>query len=200
MNRKTLLLWTILCLAGAAPASWSQTPATFFGMNTGRVNASLPWPSVPLGTIRLWNTGTNWNDLEPSRDTYDWSNLDHYIGLAQSHDVDLLYTFGGTAQWAASGASSQCKYNTGSCYPPTNIQDWDNFVTAVVAHSAGRIKYWEIWNEANLPPYWTGDIPTLIVMAQHAYKIIKTADPTFQVLCPSSAGAALVVKDYLNSY
>lgn len=200
MNRKTILLWTILGLVGVAPASWSQTPPTFFGMNTGRVTASQPWPSVPLGTIRLWNTGTTWNDLEPSRNVYDWTNLDYYIGLAEAHNADLLYTFGGTAQWAAAGSSSQCKFNSGSCYPPTNIQDWDNFVTALVAHSAGRIKHWEMWNEANLPPYWTGDIPTLVLLAQHAYRIIKAADPNSQVLCPSSSGAALIVEDFLNSY
>src|SRR5262249_18919288 len=93
-----------------------------------------------------------------------------------------------------------CGYGPGSCYPPSNIQDWDNFVTALVAHSAGRIKYWELWNEANLPEFWTGDVPTLVAMAQHAYSIIKAADPSATVLCPSSAGFAKDTGDFLNAY
>jgi hypothetical protein len=117
--------------------------------------------------------GTSWNDLEPSKGVYSWSILDGYLALAQKHNVDALYTFGQTAEWAASGSSSQCVYGPGSCFPPLNIQDWDDFVTAVVAHSAGKIKYWVIWNETNYTRFWMGNLPTLVTMAQHAYKIIQ---------------------------
>jgi hypothetical protein len=122
------------------------------------------------------------------------------LALAQANNVDVLYTFGATPDWAASGSGPQCPYSPGSCYPPADVQDWDNFVTALVAHSAGRIKYWELWNEPNLDAFWTGDLPTLVLLAQHAYRIIKTADPTSVVLSPSATGAATDLANFLNAY
>jgi hypothetical protein len=153
-----------------------------------------------MGSIRLWDTYTSWSDLEPEKGGYTWSNLDAYLALSQSNNVDVLYTFGGTPYWAASGSGPQCANSPGSCYPPAKIQDWDNFVSALVDHSAGRIKYWELWNEANLAAFWTGDMPTLVLMAQHAYKIIKAADPSSVILCPSSTGAATDLGNFINAY
>jgi polysaccharide biosynthesis protein PslG len=198
---KLILSSLLLCIVIIICPVHSQTPPTFFGMDIhpGVLN-SQPWPSVPMGSIRLWDAHTTWNDLEPSKGVYAWPNLDGYLALAQANNVDVLYTFGGTAEWAASGSGSQCGYGPGSCYPPSNLQDWDDFVTAVVAHSAGKIKYWELWNEANLPEFWTGDVPTMVEMAQHAYAIIKAANPTAVVLSPSSTGAAIDVGTFLNKY
>ena len=73
--------------------------------------------------------------------------------------------------------------------PPDNIQNWVDFVTALVAHYNGHgaqahVKYYEIWNEANDPLFWTGTIPQLVNMAQLAYPIIK-ADPYASVTTPS---------------
>src|SRR5271165_5269317 len=130
---RALVFLFILILT--APAK-SQTPATFFGMHIeSGVLSTQSWPAVPMGSIRLWDTYTTWNDLEPSNGVYTWSNLDRYLDLAQANNVDVLYTFGGTANWAASGSGPQCGYGPGSCYSPAKMQDCNNFVTALVAHS-----------------------------------------------------------------
>jgi polysaccharide biosynthesis protein PslG len=197
--KELILLWTIFWFSPFVSPAWSQTPATFFGMHAhSGVLGSQPWPPIPMGSIRLWDTYTKWNDLEPSKGVYTWSNLDGYLALAQAHNVDVLYTFGGTAAWAASGSSTKCAYSPGSCFPPSNIQDWDEFVTAVVAHAAGKIKYWELWNEPNLIEFWAGDVPTLVTMSQHAYKIIKAAEPSAIILSPAVTDVA--GGSYLNSY
>ena len=139
-----------------------------------------PWPPMPIAGIRLWDTFTNWSMLEPSRGTYDWPALDRWLDKANSHGVDVLYTFGGTPTWASSNPTGTCDYNPGGCYAPLNMQDWDDFVRAIATHAAGRIKYWELWNEANQHEYWSGGVPALVTMAQHAYAIIKSIDPVRQ--------------------
>jgi len=53
----------------------------------------------------------------------------------------------------------------------------DDFVRALATHAAGRIKNWEIWNEANRPESWTGSIPQLLDMAKRAKAIIQAIDP-----------------------
>jgi Glycosyl hydrolase family 10 len=173
-------------------------PPGLFGMHTRPTQS--PWPSVPFGSIRLWDTHTAWNDLEPSSGTYNWQTLDLYLNLAQQHNIDILYVFGHTAAWASSGSNSGCSQFPQSCFPPSNMQDWDNFVTAIATHAAGRIKYWEVWNEANASNFWSGDTATLVKMAQDAYKIIKSIDPSAVILSPSVAGLPPSEGAFLDGY
>ncbi len=159
-----------------------------------------PWPSMPIAGIRLWDTFTNWSLIEPSRGAYDWPALDRWLDQAKAHGVDVLYTFGGTPTWASSNPTGKCDYNAGACYPPANMQDWDDFVRALATHSAGRIKYWELWNEANQHEYWSGGIPALVTMAQHANSIIKSVDPSAKVFTPSGVGGATDTSTFLDQF
>jgi hypothetical protein len=177
-------------------------PATFFSMTIhAQVLTGEPWPAVGFGGIRLWDTQTTWASLNPSRNVYRWKMLDSWLSLAESKRVDVLYTFGDTPTWASSNPTGPCFYNAGGCSPPADLDDWDDFVTALAKHAKGRIKYWELWNEANLPnEYWSGDIPTLVRMAQHAHRIIKSVDPSAIVLTPSATGGADEISLWLGRY
>ena len=74
--------------------------------------------------------------------------------------------------------------------PPDNIQDWTGFITEVAKHYNGKtapqVKYYEIWNEANTPSFWTSSVTELIAMAKIAYPILKLNSHS-QVLTPSVA-------------
>jgi polysaccharide biosynthesis protein PslG len=182
----------LVLLACAQLALASDVPANYFGMHTYINRPQLnsePWPSVSMGAVRLWDTKTAWAYLEPSRGNYSWGNLDWWLNLGQQHNVQLVYTFGVVPAWASSNASqSGCFKMTGSCAPPANMADWEDFVRAVVTHSAGRIKYYELWNEPNLKGYWTGSNAQLVEMASRAYTIIKSVDPNAIVVSPSPTG------------
>jgi hypothetical protein len=80
------------------------------------------------------------------------------------------------------------------------MQDWDDFVRALATHSAGRIKYWELWNEANQHGYWSGGIPALVTMAQHANSIIKSVDPSAKIFTPSGVGGATDTSTFLDKF
>jgi hypothetical protein len=159
-----------------------------------------PWPPMPIAGIRLWDTFTNWSMIETSRGNYDWPALDRWLIQAKAHDADVLYTFGGTPTWASSNPTAKCDYNPGGCYPPLDLQDWDDYVRALATHSAGRIKYWELWNEANQHEYWSGGIPALVTMAQHAYAIIKSVDPSAKVFTPSGVGGSGDTSAFLDKF
>jgi hypothetical protein len=64
------------------------------------------------------------------------------------------------------------------------MTDWTNFVSQVVQRSNGRIKYWEIWNEPDNSDFWSGMNAQLVALAQSAYSIIKSADPSSKILLP----------------
>jgi hypothetical protein len=78
------------------------------------------------------------------------------------------------------------------------LTDWDNFVAAVAQRYAGRIDFYEIWNEPDLPKFWTGSTAQMVAMAIRANTIIKQIDAHAKVLSPSISNVAHV--SWLDSY
>ncbi|HXM64779.1 MAG TPA: hypothetical protein VN950_28205 [Terriglobales bacterium] len=174
-------------------------PATFFGMNVHVwVTQDQPWPAVPFGSFRFWDSATGWAQINTAKDRYDWSQLDKWlIALKARHVDDALYTFGRVPGFASSKPSDQsCAYGPGQCDPPSDLksdgsgsdQYWKDFVEAIVTHGKNsrtvRIKYWEIWNEPYLPSFWTGSMAQMVRMASDAQSIIHRIDPDAIVLTP----------------
>jgi hypothetical protein len=165
--------------------------SVFFGMHETNA-AKHGWPSVRFGTLRIWDVypHTSWRDIHTAKRAYDWTNLDNLVNLAQSHGVDLVYTFGRTPSWASSRhTEGRMKDASEPGYLPENQQYWKDFVTAITARYAGKIKYWEIWNEPNAPNFWAGTAAQMMAMARDAYPIIKASDPGAMVLTPAPQGA-----------
>ena len=166
------------------------TSPGYFGMHETNA-AAHNWPSVGFGTFRTWDVypHVSWADINTAKGVYDWTNLDNLVSLAQSHGVDLIYTFGRTPAWASSNPTGSCPSNPdGSCYPPSNQQDWKDFVAGISARYAGTIKYWELWNEPNASNFWAGTTAQMVTMAQDAYPIIKAGDSGAVVLSPAPQG------------
>lgn len=67
-------------------------------------------------------------------------------------------------------------------------QIWKNWVAAIAVHSAGRIKYWEIWNEPHNAYYWNGTVAQLVRMAKDARSVILSIDPQAVMLTPPIHG------------
>lgn len=164
------------------PTASTPIPPSYFGLTVQRDRIS---PNLDYSTVRTWDTWPepDWADSNPSSGVYDFTNLD--IFLAANPGRDVIYTLGRTPQWASSQPNTTGLNGVGQCAPPTNMQDWDNYIQAVVTHVAGKVKYWELWNEPINPGYYCGDIPTMVIMAQHAKQIIKNIDPTAKLLSPA---------------
>jgi hypothetical protein len=161
--------------------------------------------------MRLWSTGTYWYMMNPSQGVYDFSTLDQWIATAQANGVDLIYTFGEIPDWASSNPSLVCgtaNVPDGSCAPPSDVtstgggsdQHFKDFVTAVVTHVAGQIKYWEMWNEPTVPGYWQGNNAQMLRMAQDAYGIIKSINPNAIVTTPSPSTGIHGVANWMGPY
>jgi hypothetical protein len=102
--------------------------------------------------------------------------------------VDI--TLGLTPAWALANQAS-CRVGSSMTVctdPPDNIQDWIDFVTALVSHyngsTAPHVAFYELWNEANVVASWTGSVNAMVAMGQAAYPILKS-DPYSVVITPS---------------
>jgi hypothetical protein len=208
----TLLIGSLLSCAGVSTGNSNNTlpgatrpgaaNSLFFGMQmSADVLKRQPWPTSAFGTIRLWDTNTAWGEINTAPGVYDWTVLDRWISAAQSHGVsDLMYTFGKTPVWASvspNDTSCAAFWEGGACDPPDDLnpdgtgtdQHWKDFVTAIATHAAGKIKYWEGWNEPENITEWTGTAAQLVRMAKDARSIILGVDPKAVMLTPPSQDA-----------
>jgi hypothetical protein len=155
---------------------------SYFGMHVGFVNPGTPWPAVPFGTWRLWDANVTWKDLEPSKGVWNFTKLDTFVALAGQHHVEIILPLALTPQWASSIPGELCAYTPGNAAPPTNNQDWIDYVQALTSRYKGKIAYYEMWNEANSTTMWSGTPVELIALQQAAYSVIKISDPAAQLI------------------
>jgi hypothetical protein len=162
-------------------------PSNYFGMTLHNTSSRL---LLPVASLRTWDTAVSWADIQKDRNTYDWSNLDELIELAQRRGADLVFTLGRTPRWASASPDKKTPYGPGQCAPPSNMQYWDEFLRALLKHADGKIKFWETWNEPQSPDsvVYCGDVPTMVELQRRAYEIIKTVDPAAMVLTPAPVG------------
>ncbi len=179
--------------APASPAAPSVPgiPASLVGMQVEGVEVEA-WPSAPFGALRLWDNGTAWSQIELAKGEFKWDNLEGALANAESKGLtDILMVLGTTPEWAVKKGEvkkGQDHYpQPGAASAPANLQDWDDWVTAVVTRYKGRISSYEIWNEANLKNFYDGTPEELAEMTARAYKIIKATDPEALVVSASPA-------------
>ena len=184
-------------------AAQAQITTSFFGMG---VSTSTDMPKVTYGTLS--HPAVAWTTIEPTtRGVFNFKSIDGFVKNAPKDAngvalVDLV--MGWTPGWAVADQTS-CFHNKSgqvACtVPPDNIQDWIDFITAVVAHyngtTAPHVKYYEIWNEMSNTKFWTGTPAQMLALAQAAYPIIKQ-DPYALVITPSVVWTAGV--PYMTKY
>lgn len=180
-------------------------PPTFFGMVLyDQVNN---WPAVQFGALGK-GLGTTWPFIEQVQGTYNWTVLDQYVADAQAHTVpgtstplSLYFTNANVPPWAAKDTSTCSSY--AGTNPPiqactsmvNNIQDFDNFMTALVTRYLGTIQIYELWNEPNVANVWTGSYADMVTLTAHEYNDIRSINPSAIILSPSSTAAP-----WLQSY
>jgi len=177
----------------APPAS--PVPREFFGLHIHRAFGTTPWPPVPFGSWRLWDAKVHWPQVETQRNVWQWEILDREVELAEKHNVDLLLPFGETPEWAASGG----RFRTAIVGDIADLEDWRTFIRTQAMRYKGRILYYEIWNEPNLPR--NRDIGTpekMLTLAREAYTILKQVDRNIKVISPSPVNANGL--DWLERY
>jgi hypothetical protein len=171
-------------LTATSTASWRLIDADFFGQHLENFPS---WPGIltppwHVQTIRLWDAGVKWCDLNPAPGQYNWAHLDSWLQYATETGADLVYTFGGTPGWAVPGGQGGCGAASNEAPDATA---WQSFVSALVQHANGRIKYFELWNEWDWSYFWAGGVPTMVAMAEQAASVIHGAHEGLELLTPS---------------
>jgi len=163
-------------------------PAAISGLHVAGVQDG-DWPdaNVPFGSLRLWDSGTSWSQIETSPGQYQWTLLDNSVDTAEKNGVDdILLVLGSTPAWNAKRVVAGDYPAPGAASAPKDLDAWDDFVTAVVTRYQGRISSYQIWNEASLTMFWDGTPKQMAQLTKRAYDIIKEIDPAATVVAAST--------------
>jgi len=121
-----------------------------------------------------------WAYVETSRGAYDWSVYDAIAAAAQARGIEVYASLDYTPQWATSGPVL-----TGV---PSDPQTWFDFCFAAAQRYRGKIRYWGMWNEPNLPQFWSGSRQQYLdVILKPGSDAIHAGNPDAQVGGPDLA-------------
>jgi hypothetical protein len=113
---------------------------------------------------------------------WDWSAIDRVVNAVSQRGLSVLALPTYTPGWARPGGSS-------AKHPPTNPQDFANFVRAAAERYVPRgVLVWEIWNEPNVPQFWTHPDPVAYTaLLRASADALRSVSPGLTVLTGGTA-------------
>ena len=111
-----------------------------------------------------------WDGIETRQGVYHWGFWDAFVDEAQRRSVVLLPYLCYTPAWAA-GSPDQA-YRS----PPRDLAWFAGFAQVSAQRYKGRIRSWELWNEPDLPDYWTGTAEQYASMVEQAARAVRSVD------------------------
>ena len=102
--------------------------------------------------------------LNPTWKHPTWDKYDEIVDLADENGLKIIARVDRTPAWARPEDSTPTE-------PPADLDDFGDFVTAIVRRYRGRVRHFQIWNEPNLAAEWGGKPPD----ATHYVKLLETA-------------------------
>jgi hypothetical protein len=182
---------------GPFPDSAGVAPMSLFGF-TENSTAASNYPTVPYEMQRFWDSPPlQWPSINTAAGVFAFSNLDTALAQAYANGArESMYTLARTPPWATSAPTdNSCAYvgsasggGNGECDAPSDLNRdgsgtnaiWKAWITAIATHvnspgylqSHSHIRYWEIWNEADTPMFWSGSFAQLARLTEDANCII----------------------------
>jgi xylan 1,4-beta-xylosidase len=134
---------------------------------------------------------------------YSFFNADQTFDYLLSIGVHPFVELSFMPQALASGSQSVFRYQ-GNITPPRDYGAWETLISRLVRHWLDRYGlaelqrwYFEVWNEPNLPAFWTGTQAEYFALYQRTVTAIKSVDASLQVGGPASAQNAWI-DDFLQ--
>jgi hypothetical protein len=110
---------------------------------------------------------------EPYRSA--WEKYDQIVDLADRYGLEIIARLSNPPAWSRAQGDA-----AGTFAPPDNLNDYGDFVEAVVRRYRGRIRYYQVWNEPNIYPEW-GEQP---VSPEGYTELLMVAYTRIKAVCP----------------
>ena len=154
--------------------------ASLLGVNL-RLEETADIPQVAEAGFQAVRTDLFWSMVETEPGRYDFSRFDPFLDALQRHRLRpvLILDYGNP-------------HHDGGQAPrtPEARAAFARFAGAAARRYAGRGIVWEIWNEPNLPYYWTPrpDAAAYVALVAETAAALRSADPSGMVVGLSLGG------------
>ena len=131
---------------------------------------------------------------------YSFFNADQVMDFLLSIGMAPFTELSFMPQALSSGDQTVFKYK-GNVTPPREYAAWKELISTTVAHWLDRygiekMRNWffEIWNEPNLPSFWTGTREDYFLLYKNAAEAVKSIHADLQVGGPATASNAWITE------
>ena len=187
----------VLSMVQATPADAAvqRVKPRFFGMTD---TDPLSWPRQPVGSLRLWDSGVTWREIETSPGTFNWTTLDAIVREARAHRAKPLLVLGMTPQFHANRPNVPGVYGLGSPSMP-KLWTWKRYVRKVAKRYGARLDY-QVWNEANVSDFWRGSPRQMAKLTQTSSKVLAKHAPKATLAAPALATRLTGQRKWLRTF
>ncbi|MGQ9626046.1 MAG: cellulase family glycosylhydrolase [Anaerolineae bacterium] len=128
----------------------------------------------------------DWEGIEgEGKGKYNWVDPDNIVKACSSQGLKILLRVQWTPEWARPPGTPRE-------HPPSNPQDFADFMQVVAERYKGKVNAYEIWNEPNLDREWGGKASPqeYVALLKAVYPAIKEVDREVLVIAggPSTTG------------
>lgn len=105
--------------------------------------------------VKYARVQTGWNRCETEKGVYNFEWLDDIVDNLLQRGIQPWFNVGfGNILYMPNSKTPSAVGQVPICYGAEVMQVWKNYVAALAKHYAGRINYFEIWNEPDLSDFW----------------------------------------------
>jgi hypothetical protein len=141
----------------------------------GFVRQQFPWED-----IEIHGKGDFIDRRNDPEGVDSWDKYDNIVDLAEQYDIEIIARLDNPPAWTRVLTDT-----IGTHAPPDSLDDYGDFVEAVVSRYQGRIRYYQLWNEPNIYPEWGEqlvDPEAFTDLMCAGYRRAKAADPDVVIL------------------
>ncbi len=173
----------------STPTSSASTPSAFYGINWHPMWYGPSWTIQQLNLmqqahVQRTRADVNWDAIETSKGVYNstyLANLDAVVNESFNRGIKPVLIVLRCPAWANGGQAATV--------PPTNDQDYANFLTFLMNRYGSKVGDYEIWNEPDGSWAWTNPDPTrYTALLKTAYTAAKALNPSVNILGGSLSG------------
>jgi len=157
------------------------------------------WPAASVGSLRVWDSGVAWNQVETAPGSYDFSRLDAIVQTARDRGADVLIVLGQTPAFYAKRPKVVGSYGAGASSMP-DLDAWAAYVRAVVTRYTGADVAFQVWNEANVAGYWSGTPKQMARLTAVVRSVMDEVGSTQTLVAPAMATRLLSHRAYYREF
>ena len=194
--------WALVAATAWAPPAATAEPRPFtqFGIGGTAVlrttsdaaRRATAWTAVDDVGASWIRVDVQWDAVERVRGQYDWAQLDRIVSGASAANLRVLALVHRTPKWARPTG------NRAPTHPPVSasaLQGYSTFMTRLAQRytrpGARRIHAVEVWNEPNIPEFWSGGInpERYVALLKKAFVAVNAVNSATTVMTAGLAPA-----------